>query len=211
MSKIGLESLIPIGFIQDFFVNKNELIVSTKGDSLQEIEIPFDAFVVQLLGKGRNFKTKQEKKNIQYDVSSEGFIRTSQLLKYRIFKIRILERVIRKKRMGLFIEFYEPLPDTIIGSWVCIPIQVLEQKDELYFFKIKNKEVYDTKGNLIGNVFDYMETSAHGILEIRLIPQLKKKNILVPFVDEFCQIVFHEDTKGVSKIIIKDWEYFLET
>lgn len=214
MEKIDLRDYLPVGFVQDFFSNKNLLVVTTKGDVLKEIPLPSSAILVSF--PDRNFRIKREKAGIGnslYDISFTGFQDSLLKKNHRISRVTIRKIVIRKRSIGVFISTNEILPEKLIGSWLSLPRQALETTGNLYFFSVKDREIKDAKGNPIGIITGYLETSAHGIFSVKLaIPPHEGKVIMIPLVEEYIQIRYEENhPHKIKDIIAKSWEYFLET
>ena len=213
MNKKELINYLPIAYIQDYYKNHNYLKLTSKGDVIYNLDLPIDVYLVQLKSYRANFKIKREKEISQqkhYFLSYTGFTKdVLENLKFAIIPITLKELITRKKSLIVFFETIQPLPEDIIGSWICINKDKIK-KDDIYFFDIKEKIVVDEKQNPIGKVSDYLETGAHGILIVELIET--KKEIFIPFVDEYCKVHFIDKlNKEIDFIEVKDWYYFLDT
>ncbi len=212
-NKYSLIDYIPFGFVQDHFFNKNQLHITTKGNILNTLKLPVDVFLVKILDENIRFKQEkviQYKKhyNIFYTGFSKEFLDT---YKFQMIPLKIFKIIFQKRSQVLCYETMEPLPEGIIGSWLCINKEIMNQIDDLYFLHIKEKLVKDKNLNDIGFVKDYMETGAHGILVIELtLPKYLHKEIFVPFVDEYCKLIY-SNNKEIHYLEIEHWEYFLDT
>ncbi len=197
MTKLGKDlflNLIPIGKIIKIFYEKNIILVKNFGDILEDLTPPFYAFILE----------EQPKKQKINEIIRIQKNHSKNLLK-------ILEIFQRHKHYELFYETYEPLH--IFGNLLfCIEENLLENTKQFYYYHLKDKKVFDTKNEWIGRVKDYLESSAHGILNIQL-EKPPYKEILVPFIDKYCKIEYtHVNSlKKIDKIIVYHWEYFLET
>ncbi len=208
---------IPFAIIQDYYVQKNYLKLTIKGNIIQDIITPIDLIIVQILSKDINtykkpFNIKKNFRLSNFDLSYEGFSKEFiDFHKLNIIDIKVLEIIFRKKNILLFFSSTTPIPEDIIGSWVCIHKKFLETNNNLYFYHIKDKTAKNQFNEEIGKIKGYLETSAHGILIIQL-NQNTNQEIFVPFIDEFCEIVYTDkDKKQIDFIKIKNWEYFLDT
>jgi ribosomal 30S subunit maturation factor RimM len=213
LKKKDLLDYIPFAIIQDYFYNRNYFQITSKGDFLNQFTVNLDVLIVQILSPERNFKIKRLKEisfKKHYEIFYKGF--TEDLIesyKFNFIPIKIKEKIKRKNSYIIFFESNNPIPDDIIGSWLCIKKESIKQKGELFFFDIKGKMVKDEFHRPIGNIIDYLETGAHGILIIELDD---KKQIFVPFIQEYCEIFYKkENSNEVDYIQVKNWEYFLET
>lgn len=213
-NKYNLIDFIPFGLVQDHFFNKNQLCITSKGDIIYSLNLPVEAYLVK--DRDEEIRFKQDKVisfKKHYTIFSTGF--SKEFLdanRLQLIPLKILKITFQKKNKLIFYEPIEPLPEGIIGSWLCITKEFINQLDGIYFLHIKNKKVKDIHYNEIGFIKDYIETGAHGILIIELtLKGYVHKEIMVPFIDEFCYFVYVNNTKEIDSLIVKDWEYFLDT
>lgn len=196
MGKDTFLNLIPIGKVKRIYFKKNLILLRNFGNILEELPLPFSAYLV--------IEEQNSKKIDEIIIISKNHLST-------VFKIKILDIFYKYKYYSLFYEMFDPF--TIYENFLfCIEEEVLKNSTTFYYYHLKDKEVYDSKNQIIGRVKNYMESSAHGILIIQLeIPP--NKEIFIPFVEEYCKIEFlkTEAIKKIDKIVVFNWEYFLET
>lgn len=212
-NKDKLIDYIPFGFVQDCFLNKNQLLITSKGNIIHILSLPADVYLVKILEKDIRYRNEKIiRYNQHYNIFYSGF--TKEFLdsnRFQIIPIKILNIVFQRKKNLIYYETMEPLPEDIIGSLLCVNKNLLDQQDDLYFLHIKDKLVKDKDLNQIGIIKDYIETGAHGVLVIKLtLPEFHQKEIFVPFIDEFCNIVYSHN-KEIHYVIIDRWEFFLDT
>lgn len=89
-----------------------------------------------------------------------------------------------------------------VGKEIYVPHDRDElDEGEFYYEDLIGLECYDSKNNLIGTIIDLQEVPQGIILEIKG----EKKNILIPFVDEFVRDINLEE----NKIMINEIEGLL--
>ncbi len=187
--------LIPVGIIKDFVPTKNQILVTSKGSSLSDLENPFYIYI--------QIESEEENLNL-YSLRKVD----TKTLRNNFIKLKILEILFRRKYYYVLLyEAFVELPNIHIRNLIYLDEAQLEKAEALYFYKIFGKEVYDENHRVIGKVVDYIDNSHKGVLVILLnLEELSKKEIMVPFVDEF---VIIKKQNSSLKIILRNWEYFL--
>lgn len=188
----------PIASIRKIKREKNQIIIKPFGDILKTIKTPFEVLIID---NSNNIKQN-------YNTILEINQKNSFLLNN---KIRVLEIFFQKKYYTLFYEVYDYF-DISLNSIIYLENLYIENSNEFFFYHLKDAKVYNENNLLIGQIIDYLESSAHGILIIQLENyKFSKKEIFVPFVDKYCKIEHTNNTKKIEKVIVYNWEYFLET
>lgn len=188
----------PIASIKKIKREKNQILAKPFGDILKIIETPFEVLIIDDNDSNKN----------NYNTILEINEKISLLSKQ---KIRVLEVFPRSKYYTFFYEAFDYF-DISLNSRIYLSDVYIENSNEIFFYHLKDKKVYDENDILIGKINDYLESSAQGVLIIRLENRkFSKKEIFVPLVDQFCKIVYTKDKKNIEKVIVHNWEYFLET
>ncbi len=187
--------LIPVGIIKDFVPTKNQILVTSKGSSLSDLENPFYIYI--------QIESEEENLNL-YSLRKVD----TKTLRNNFIKLKILEILFRRKYYYVLLyEAFVELPNIHIRNLIYLDEAKMKKEKALYFYKKIKKEVYDENHRVIGKVVDYIDNSHKGVLVILLnLEELSKKEIMVPFVDEF---VIIKKQNSSLKIILRNWEYFL--
>ena len=100
-----------------------------------------------------------------------------------------------------------PEPESCIGCWLCVRACQLEaatEEDEYFVYQILGLPVYKDASDAspLGRVTDFLETGAHGVIEIQY--GSKQRPVMVPVLSRF--VNFNQDK---SALIIPDLDDFL--
>ena len=86
------------------------------------------------------------------------------------------------------------------GAWVYVEDADFAAAESIYFYQIRGLKVQDETGTERGEILDYLETGASGVL----ILKLGEREIMVPIVDQFVEFRLKE-----GHVLVKSLEDFL--
>lgn len=69
------------------------------------------------------------------------------------------------------------------GTWVYVEDVDFASGDDIYFYQIRGLKVQDETGAERGEVLDYLETGASGVLVLRIA----EREVMVPIVDQYVE------------------------
>lgn len=129
------------------------------------------------------------------------FIEDRFQVKKKLFvnnKDEIIVKSVRKQKELLLVTFvgYDRIEDIepLIKKDLYVDVEE-DDHDGLFYFELKEMDVYDQNNKLIGKVQDVMTTAAHDVLII----DHNGKKLMIPYVDAF---ILDEDVDN-KKIIVK--------
>ncbi|MEG0823651.1 MAG: ribosome maturation factor RimM [Erysipelotrichaceae bacterium] len=117
--------------------------------------------------------------------------------------IKLEVKNMRIHKTNVLVEFKDyndiNMVEKYIGSNVYIMVEDLHslEEDEVYYFQLKDCEVYDEENNILGRVIEIIETGANAVLRVND----GSKEFLLPYVKNFIVSTDTKDKKIVAHLI----------
>lgn len=159
-------------------------VTTGNGDAIKDISVPCIAALY--------FPPDQSAKNL-LGPSVDGLDPRGSIVPVKILRTNI------GTDKGTVDLKYDGDPESAKGAWICIDKNDLIRAGKgIYYFQIVGMDVkLSMDGETLGQIISIFDTSAHGILTIRMEDQ---KEILVPLVDEYVTLNLEKNCAIIPSI-----------